>query len=312
MLPPKAKPAGGIKVSYRHSELLNGLGLESFVCHPADELFRCSWFEHNARLIKTSQLRPETDLLVIPELWASTTLKDLRRDGFKVCVFVQNCYYSSGPDMGEFLKVREAYGLADLVTSISEDTTQYLVDVLAVDPGRIVRQVYSVNTALFQPGQKAKKICYMPRKMEEHVARVVPALQALLGASWQLVPIDGKSEKEVAAELSSAILFLAFSGFEGLPVPPVEAALSGSVVVGYHGEGGREYWTRPCFREVGVGDLQGFLLEVKEAVTEIESGQLDVKKMNDTIAYLRQFFSAQNELNHLKAFASRAQGLFAS
>jgi hypothetical protein len=310
MLPPKAKPVGGIKVSYRHSELLNGLGVESFVCHPADESFRCSWFEHNARLIKTSQLRPETDLLVIPELWASTTLKDLKRDGFKVCVFVQNCYYSSGPDMVEFEKVRSAYQAADLVTSISEDTSHYLMDILGVDASRIVRQVYSVRTDLFQPGKKEKKICYMPRKMQEHVARVVPVLQSLLGSNWRLVAIDGMNEDQVAKELSSAIMFLAFSGFEGLPVPPVEAALSGALVIGYHGEGGREYWTRPSFREVGVGDLQGFVLEVKEAVAEIESGQLEVDKINQTINTLSHFFSAKNELVLLKDFASRAQALF--
>lgn len=40
-------------------------------------------------------------------------------------------------------------------------------------------------------------------------------------------------------------IFLSFSDLEGLGLPPIEAALCGNYVIGYHGGGGREYWRAP-------------------------------------------------------------------
>ena len=35
-------PTGGIKVIYRHAEMLTALGAEAFVLHPFDASFRCT------------------------------------------------------------------------------------------------------------------------------------------------------------------------------------------------------------------------------------------------------------------------------
>ena len=37
-------PTGGIKVIYRHAELLAGLGADAYVMHPDNLDFRCDWF----------------------------------------------------------------------------------------------------------------------------------------------------------------------------------------------------------------------------------------------------------------------------
>lgn len=48
------------------------------------------------------------------------------------------------------------------------------------------------------------------------------------------------------------------SYLEGLGLPPIEAALAGNLVLGYTGEGGKEYWHRPLFHEIPHGDLLAF------------------------------------------------------
>ena len=310
-LPPQTTASGGVKVSYRHSEILNSLGVDSYIYHPADESFSCQWFEHKARLIGTAALNPATDLIVLPEIWASVWVEKLKAMGFKVCIFVQNAYLTfanMNPDDPKALE--KAYRNADLVTVISDDSMHYMQDLCGVDPAKMVRQIYSINTQLFRPGNKEKKITYMPRKMPEHTARVIPALERRLKPGWKIVPIDGKSEREVAKELSTSLIFLAFSGFEGLPVPPVEAAIAGNAVIGYHGEGGREYWWRPNFTEVPVGDIQAFVFRVEEKISEMESGQLELGRMNQVIQKLTEMFSPASELQAVQTFKQAAQALF--
>jgi hypothetical protein len=72
-------------------------------------------------------------------------------------------------------------------------------------------------------------------------------------------------ESEVAAHMQDSRVFLAFSDFEGCPVPPIEAALSGNVVVGYPGWGGREYWHAPNFWPVEMGHMRQFAQQFRAA-----------------------------------------------
>ena len=111
-------PAGGVKVIYRHSELLNLMGQKSFIWHPGDDQFKCSWFKNQVETISDRQLNPATDLIVIPEIWATGYMSLLKNLGFKVAIFVQNGYYThvnlnpSNPH-----GIRDAYASADLVLS---------------------------------------------------------------------------------------------------------------------------------------------------------------------------------------------------
>ena len=114
----------------------------------------------------------------------------------------------------------------------------------------------------------------MPRKLAAHSLRVVSALTPLLPSDWKILSIDNLSEDGVAEILSQSSIFMAFSEFEGLPVPPVEASLCGNYVIGYHGEGGREYWQAPNFTEVNQGDIQGFVKAVLNKVQLLEKIQI--------------------------------------
>ena len=41
-------------------------------------------------------------------------------------------------------------------------------------------------------------------------------------------------------------------------MPPLEAAISGNKVIGYDGEGGKEYWRKPIFIKVENGNILDF------------------------------------------------------
>ena len=121
--------------------------------------------------------------------------------------------------------------------------------------------------------------------------------------------LSGEAPREVARTvMSRSVIFLAFSEFEGLPVPPVEAAISGNVVIGYHGQGGREYWNRPNFIEVNQGDLQGFVFEILDKIQEVNSGQLDIVGLNSGIEILHRYFSPELELEFLQNLIGRIGG----
>ena len=67
---------------------------------------------------------------------------------------------------------------------------------------------------------------------------------------------------------------MAFSKLEGLPLPPVEAAIAGNKVIGYTGEGGKEYWKEPLFTEIPNGEFSKF---TKEIIKFIKKGKNNEK-----------------------------------
>jgi hypothetical protein len=176
--PPTNDPSGGVKVIYRHAELLDSMGVEAYVWLPGDPDFRCTWFEHRAKTIRTEQLNPTSDILILPEIWATGYVRLLKGMGFRVGIFVQNAYLTHVNLSSENRHgIRDAYAAADLVLSISADTTRYLVEILWVPQSKIVQQCYSVDRRLFRPETKAPVITYMPRKMADHSGRVVSILR---------------------------------------------------------------------------------------------------------------------------------------
>jgi len=246
--------------------------------------------------------------MVVPEIWASAYVPMLKNLGFRVGVFVQNAYLTHvnlSPDSPN--GVSDSYAMADLVLSISADSSRYLVDVLGVPADKVVVQRYSVDRRIFRPSIKEPLITFMPRKMSDHSSRVVSALNRFLLPGWRISALDQLNERQVAHAFSKSILFLAFSEFEGLPVPPVEAALSGNIVIGYHGQGGREYWQRPNFIEIEQGDFQRFIFEVSDTLSELSSGQLDLDALNAGISVLGDYFSVENEIEMLQSLIRSIQ-----
>lgn len=257
--PDSNAPTGGIKVIYRHVELLRAQGVEACVLH-FKRGFRCDWFANTAPVIALEDLRT-TDLVMVPEIM--TVLgNQLQGMGIRYGLFVQNGYLVL--PTAPMADIERCYRHAELVLSISDDTTGMLTGVFPFLHDKIVRVKYSVDTSRFRPAaEKLRLVTYMPRKLPLHAQNVVPWLSHRF-PDWQFIALHGLSEDQVALALGRSRIFLAFSDFEGCPVPPLEAALAGNVVLGYPGWGGQEYWREPIFRAVRFGDVRDFVRKFHE------------------------------------------------
>jgi hypothetical protein len=313
-------PTGGIKVIYRHAEMLSALGAEAFVLHPFDAAFRCTWFSHSARFRDSLTLDPLTDFVVIPELWAGVFGPQCLQQNVRYGVFVQNGYLSHPvlPQLSPAL-MDAVYRGTDLVLAISDDTALLVqLNYPGLDPTRVVRARYSVserflsNAPATQAPCRGRTITYMPRKMGTHAARVVFALSQHLPPGWQITPIQNVDEATCATMLFSSSIFLAFSDFEGLPLPPLEAALAGNLVIGYTGQGALEYWDAPNFQEIHQGDIRGFVTAAAHAAREIDALRLTRADLAPGIDRLAERFSPAAEAANLRLLHDRIERCFAA
>ncbi len=137
----------------------------------------------------------------------------------------------------------------------------------------------------------------MPRKNAADVAQVLNLLKfrgALDGC--RLMPLDGRPEAEVAGLLHSCLVFLSFGHPEGCPLPPAEAMACGCVVVGYHGNGGHEYFRPDFSNPMPMGDVVGFARAVEDVLRlhRADPAALQTKGAADS-AFTRETYSPERE-----------------
>ena len=312
LCPATNKPIGGIKVIYKHSELLNSLGIKSSVYHPEKIDFSCSWFNHSAVIRKNRPFRKGSDLVVIPEIWAAQYAEHYFLNNIPYAIFVQNGYILTSVAERDVSRQKHAYENASVVLSISDDTTEAIVLTYPkLDRSKISRVLPHIE-GHFSPGEKTKTIAYMPRKMREHADKVSFYLSQYLPADWKLVPIERLPESAVMKILAQASIFLSFSDQEGFGLPPLEAALSGALVVGYTGQGGLEYFHKPNLLSVDQGNFRAYVANVISSVELVESGILSSEQFLQGIRILQQAYSVEKEKESLRKFARLTHGLKAS
>lgn len=293
--------AGGVKVIYDHARALTAMGVEAFILHERRG-YRYPWTDQPVPTIADHQLRAG-DHLVIPEIKAAALARKLAGSNFRYSIFVQNGYYLSHRDGGmSDADVDFAYRNAERILSISEDTSSLIRLHYPDLSARILRMTCTVDFNRFQQTERKEKlITFMPRKNRDHAEAVVFALKRHLPVDWAIHAIDGLKVSEVADVMRRSRIFLSFSGMEGLGLPPIEAALCGNYVVGYHGGGGKEYWRSPNFDAVDVGDIAGFVAKI---VARVDASDKDPRllELQDGIEALRSMFSRDNEDAHLRMF----------
>lgn len=264
-------PLGGVKVIYNQSALITSMkGLvKSSVLHPLNTEFCCSWFEHHATIKHDLEFSKVLDFVIIPEFWAVPHARLLHNIGVRYGIYVQNGYVISR-NPGEELDA--AYNNATFILAISNDTEECIKMAYPECAGRVHRVHYSVKSEKFTAqANKENIICYMPRKLQRHSQLVTFFLNKMIPPHWRIESIDGLDENGVAAILGRSRIFLSFSEFEGCPLPPVEAALSGCQVIGYTGEGAKEYWDSEIFTEINSGDIKAFVKAVLKKIVEIDN-----------------------------------------
>jgi glycosyltransferase involved in cell wall biosynthesis len=272
-------PSGGIRVIYRFVDILNSAGISAAVVHRSGK-FRCTWFENETVVLGAKDVRfQKGDLLVIPEWYRQ--LIPLIAVGVPHIIFNQNAYemfsevpYERGKNAG--LMSADTIG----IVGISEDNLRYLE--LCFPDKRIDAIRLSIDTELFQPRAKTKVIAYMPRKRLKELNQILHVLEhrnSLDG--WELLPIIGVPETEVARRLGGAAIFLTLNAREGIAVPGLEALASGCVVVGFHGGSGEEYMTPDVAVPIADGEVVSLVLALESEMqrwVEHDEAQLEMTR----------------------------------
>lgn len=319
---PIKKPVGGVKVIYRQAqltnELLKPLGHSAAVMHPNTWRFRVKWFDNSVPIRrgffkwrwvgKPSLSRidgcfdSDKHVVVIPELWARKYGDQLARMGVPYAIYVQGGYLIS---KGKPSVLDEAYQGATCIMTISDDTTRCVTMAFPGTEHKILRVHAAVDAQRFNPHQaKQNLITYMPRKLGDHSSKVLFFLRHHLPAHWRVQAIDGLNEAGVAELLQRSKIFMSFSHFEGFGLPPLEAALCGNQVIGYTGQGGKEYWLPEVFEAVEPGDVVGFAQRVLAKVKQLDTSP-DFRAHAAAIERLATTYSAYQEQVDMQALIQR-------
>lgn len=297
---------------YRHIEVLNRHGYPAFALHTRKG-FRLTNFLHHAPVCYWNRsLIHRDDIVVMPEylgFWVNSvrsttgllgTLKkrfsknryrylayDLFHGPWAKVIYNQNPYYTF---MGYPVKphrLLSPYDLASCLGTIcvSEDNFRYLK--LAFPKRPIYRIFYAIDATVFRPhASKKQKIAYLSFKNRQDVAQVISMLiQRKKLKTFELVCVEG-SEEAVARAFGEAAIMLNFGNIEGFGLPPAEAMLSGCVVVGYHGEAGKEFMNSSSCFPIENGNIVSFVETVEWVVAQLSDNPQAFATMTDYARHL--------------------------
>ncbi|MBU0508953.1 glycosyltransferase [bacterium] len=303
--PDDNRPAGGIKVLYRHVDILNRNGYQAAIVHKKKE-FRSTWFENQTRVELHSRIQPDRfDFVVIPEVFGPR-LADVF-PGTKKIIFNRNAYDTF---IGYSLDPRDlttAYHHPDLVRVlvVSEGSRRYLTRVF---PDLNVQRIHgSVDASLFpfrELTDKKPLISFWGREHREDAVQVVSILK-FRGVLDELdaVSIEDVSEREVAAVLERSLIFLSFGFRDDFPSRSLEAMLSGCLVVGYHGMGGRECFNPEWSWPIEAGDIINFATATEEIINTFhKSPHLLQEKARKARDFVTREYSRDREERDVLAF----------
>ncbi|WP_428425580.1 glycosyltransferase [Pararhizobium sp.] len=258
-------PSGGIRVIYRHVDILNDAGISAFVLHQRAG-FRCTWFENTTSITNMGNAQiNRSDLLVVPEL--DVDVLGRLSPGIKYAIFNQNSHLTwkraSSVELSRYMANDDLSGIVT-VSSHNQEMLEYSF------PNAAVQRVHlGIDPAIFfaGSGNRPRSIGYMPRRGREDARQVFEMLQArgcLRG--WQVTALDGLSHGAVADRLRSTRIFLAFTNQEGFGLPAAEAMACGNYVIGNHGNGGREFFHNDFSCSIDHGDTLAFAKAVEQAI----------------------------------------------
>ena len=307
----KNRPAGGIKIIYRHVEILSKLlpkGIDCKIFHFDNFNFKCDWFKHRVDFKKNSTFDPTREFAIIPEWIAVYHARILQNVGVKYGIFVQNGFYLNTKPKNNFSdqEIREAYEKAEFIISYSNEITECVKLTFPKLINKILRINISVDNNKFICTDEIFKnkenlITYMPRKKIDHVTKLLFILKQHLPKNWEIKGIDNLTELEVIEFFKKSKIFLSFSDLEGFGLPPVEAALCGNSVIGYTGESGKEYWHPPIFYEVFSGDLRTFTDKVISKVKDFDKKKHVFDEFEPYVSKLAEKYSVEKEQRSLLA-----------
>lgn len=271
--PPLDYPVGGVKVIYRHSELMMKLGYDSEVYHLEDPNldFRCTWFTSNARTKKTRELDQDTDYLIFPDAAGVVYSNDAIKQGINYSIFVQNPYqiFPSKFDFFNENRVFDAFNNAQSIIVVSKFARDVVLNLFPEHRLKIFLIYPGIDITSFGHNhEKTNLITFMSRKLEDQADFIQYALRSSLPQSWAIQDISNLNESNVYQLLSRSKIFLSFCTKEGFGLPPLEAAYFKNIVVGYTGQGANEFFEEPIFYKIEAEDIVSFIKHTQKIVLQ--------------------------------------------
>ena len=343
LLPEIKKASGGAKVIYSHSVLLNRLDkdVSSIVIHLKKKLsykieeslnkrlkifkkkfsgwdgkkMRVSqhfspnkqWFESDLKKSKKIDFNKNVDFIILPEI-CSHFAEDigLIKNKINYAIFIQGFFHMNSTN--DYEKLKKSYKHAKIILSDSEYSIKCFKNIFPELKDKIFRVHFSIDSKKFKIKKKYNIITYMPRKLPDHSSLLIFYLKSLLPKNWKIVPLKNVSEKYLTMTLAKSKIFLSFSNFEGIGIPPIEAALSGNKVIGYTGGGGVEYWKSPIFTKVESGEINDFGQKLLKEINHYKNDW--IKKTERQRSRLSKQYSMENERKSLNSLAKKIREFF--
>ena len=267
LCPDSDAPSGGIRVIYRHVDLLNQAGVQAAVLH-GNRGFRCTWFEHQTRISYPNEISLDEAVIAIPEVFGRR-IRTLA-PGVRKVIFNQGAYNTFEGHSLDLADRSTPYLLPDVeaVIVVSDDSAAYVSHAFPHLP--IYRTVNAIDPRIFYPAStRRRRVTFMPQRNLKDAVQVINILKfrGVLD-DVELLPIEGMDERGVAASLIDALVFLSFGTAEGSPTPPKEAMACGCLTIGYHGMGGREFLSRDVAYPIPTGDIVRFAKTVESVLAE--------------------------------------------
>lgn len=306
------KEIGGIKVIIRHIETINNLdiNIKAHLFFPEHINTKLNWLDYSVPIKNDFNFDVKNDFIIIPEIWVLQYASILFKNNMSYAIFVQNGYdiFSEVEDENQeqLNLIKNIYNNASAILTISKDSSACISVTFPTLINKIIQLTTSIDNNIFHKNEEKKNIIsYMPRKLSSHSSWIISQIKLLQLTDWKIFPIIGINEKQVGKALRSSKIFLSFSDREGLSLPPLEAALSGNKVIGYTGEGAKEYWSEPIFTQIEAGNLIEFLnVTVSEMTNLISNEDFSLFLKNNSEAYntITTRFSKDHERTTLEKF----------
>ena len=287
--------SGGVGVLYRHVDILNSGSFSAAIVHQRPG-FRAAWFASTTPVLYPPlNIRPD-DILVFTELEGAAVGEQAK--GIRKVIYCQTPYYMFRGYSLDPQDRRTPYTSKDMVGTVvvSEDARNYLNHVFPNLP------VYRVRNSIddrFRPAAEPRKrqICFMPRKHSDDAQQVINILKFRdMLEGWSIAPIHNAPEDDVPRIMRESMIFLSFGYPEGFGLPPAEAMACGCVVIGYHGNGGREYFTPQHGFPIEVGDIIGYARTVENVVHTLNRDAHALDEMTRcAAAFIRSTYTTANE-----------------
>lgn len=292
MAPDLPTPSGGIKVIYRYVEHLCALGYDARVWHGTSGFAYESWGSTAPVDTGVELDFAAGDVLVMPETGGSKW--SFLSGGQPVVMLCQGMdfVFANSDFLTDEPGAYPGWPQAAAAITVSDAIHAFM--------GRACHDdfpLFNVPVQIedwFCPAEKEKRIALMPRRRREDLLGAVQLVRRSGRLrDWEIVLIDGMTQQQVAVELGRAAIFLFGAEREGVGLPGAEAMASGCYVVGFTGDGAKEYMLPQHASVIADSDVVDMCDRTLEAMEWFEnSRELFDDRAQQGLAWVRSRHNA--------------------